>query len=270
MMTPEDHIAIENYLKGSLSDEEKRSFEERLTSDAEFEREYVLEKQLYETLSEEKTNSIDTNDPQLTPYKEALKQKHLQELKKTLSEANSEINSAPVKTRNLWYYTAAAAVTAFIIFQLFFNKDTSNQGLYYAYADIDQLPSFTVRDSQNDFQLKLVEGEKAFDTKDYQQALPIFQNALAIQKNNRLIYIYLGLTQSELELYQEAKETFALLKATESSYHQDIALWYTSLILVKQDSVSKALEGLKVFASQESSSYHFDALELMRDLEENK
>ena len=93
---------------------------------------------------------------------------------------------------------------------------------------------------------------------------------MAFQKNNRLIYIYLGLTQSELELYQEAKETFALLKATESSYHQDIALWYTSLILVKQDSVSKALDRLKVFASEENSSYHFDALELMQDLEENK
>lgn len=269
-MTQEDHILIEKYLRGLLSDQEKLSFEERLKIDAEFEREYSLERQLYETLREGSWSSVSEDDPDLVPYQEALKQERFQELKETLAQVHSEVNPAPAKTRSLWYYLAAASVAAFIVFQLFFNRDTSNQGLYYAYAEIDQLPSFTMRDSDDGLQLKLIEGEQAFDSGNYLKALPIFQNALINQKNNRLIYIYLGLTQSELELYEEAKKTFDQLKATGSSYHADIALWYTSLIHVKQDSVSKAREVLNTFALDENSSYHWETLELIEDLEKNK
>jgi tetratricopeptide (TPR) repeat protein len=268
-MTPEDHIFIENYLRGLLSDEEKRLFEKRLQNDADFRSEYALEKQLYDTLIKKDEFSVEKNDPELTPYKEALKQTHFQELKQTLIKVNSEVNTAPVKTRSLWYYVAAVAVAAFIVFQLFFDTDKSNQGLYYAYAKLNQLPSFTVRDSNDKLQLQLMEGEQAFDQGDYKNALSIFQNALTSQKNNQLIYIYLGLIQSELEQYEDAKETFAQLKATGSSYHNDIALWYTALIHMKQDSVAKALEGFKIFAAQENSSYHWEALELMEDLQEN-
>ena len=268
-MTQEDHILIEKYLKGLLSDKEKLSFEERLKTDTKFSREFSLEKQLYNSLNEESWSSVDKDDPELATYKEALEQERYQKLKETLTEIHSEVDRDPKKIRNLWFYLAAASVLILIGSQLFFNQSLSNQELYDKYVGLDELPSFTVRDSDDEIQQQLSKGEQAFDTGNFQEALPIFESALENQKNNRLLYIYLGLTQTELKLYNEAEITFNNLKET-NGQNADIALWYQSLLYLEQDDVSKALEGLKTIGLDPNNPYHEEALKLMEDLKENE
>ena len=264
-MSLEDNILIEMYLDNSLSDQERKVFEVRLNTDAEFYNEFILEKQLLTTLAYSKEEIQDEREVEIQKYKDALKGEDLKSLSKTLSEIGKEFNSEPKKVKKLWYYVAAASIVALLGFQLFFNTTDSNLDLYYDNVGLTNLPSFATRDASDSIQVKLNNGEQQFKQGNYKESLNILEPLLEVQNNN-LIFIYVGLAQTELNLYQESENTFNTLENSSNNFS---ANWYKALLFIKQEKIDSALEQLNIILEHSNSLYFAKASELSESLKSN-
>lgn len=265
-MKEEDFILIENYLKGTLSKDEEDSFLERLDSDAQFEAEFKLEQQAFNTLSEDQWSFIDNSSSEVQEYKEALQDNDIQELKLTIDRLYSNQKQAHKGiNKNLYYYIVAASVVVFLGFQFFFSQNVSNQELYNSYIGYDSLPSFVTRGSTNETEHQLVQAQHLFEKGEYEASLAIFKPFLESETNNTLLYIYIGIAQTELGLYQEAKATFDQLKNNESTY-DSISYWYTALLYLKQERIDEVKEVLNTIISN-SYYNHEKAQDLLNEIE---
>jgi anti-sigma-K factor RskA len=257
----EDDILIDNYLKGSLTENEQKSFLARLESDYDFNELFELEKQLVDTLDEGNWSFIESENPEVKEYAEMLEDSDFQNLKKTLSHTNSEFNSDMQNgTRKLFYYLAAASVVLFLGFQFFFNQTPSHTELYNEYVALNDLPSLVSRSDDNS---DLIKAQVLFETSNYQEALDLFQTSSPSQ-NSGTILIYKGLSQSQLNKNEEAIVTFNSLVRSDLIDAQK-GNWYTALLFVKLNRVEEAKELLNKIIS-ESLYNHEIAVQLLRDL----
>ena len=263
-MNAKDYIWIERYLDGLLSNEERLAFEKRLTSDVDLHKEFELEKKLRSTLTHTKTDTKDIEDSKIQKYRDALEEGDLKALRKTVLEVNSDFSSEPKKARAVWYFVAAASIAALLIIQLFFQQNVSNIELYYDNVDLQGLPSFTIRNTQNQLESKMIEGEQEFKKGNFQEALNIFNSVPKDTKNNMLLSIYIGVSQIELGLYRQAEDTFDSLLSNEERHDGHIALWYKALLYLKQGDDVKVLEQLKLISQDDNNPYHSKAHDLIR------
>lgn len=261
----EDEILIDNYLKGLLEENELALFSKRLLSDIEFNEKFKLEEQLFNSLNENSWSFVDNKNSEIKAYTKLLKSTDLQNLKKTLAKTNSEFNSQPqkgVKTRRFAYYLVAASVVVFLGFQFFFNRNVSNQELYNNYVALNDLPSFASRDADSN---ELVKAEKLFVNENYEKALTIFKSQLTKSSNKGNIFIYQGLSQTELSKYKEAEKTFDNL-INSNLLDAEKGYWYKALLFIKSDRVEEAKFILKSIISK-SQYNNTKAEELLSDLE---
>ncbi|WP_299114834.1 M48 family metallopeptidase [uncultured Winogradskyella sp.] len=265
-MSIEDNILIEKYLNNLLSDDEKRVFEERLNADIEFYNEFLLEKQLISTLNSKNWKILDDDSKELDKYKNALEEDDLKSLNKTLSEIGNDFTHMSKKRTGLWYYAAAASIVVLLSLQFLFNDSDSNIDLYYDNVGLSDLPSFTTRNTLDSIQLKLGDGELKFKSGNYGEALRILKPLLTEQNTNNLLYIYIGLAQTELGLYQESENTFNTLENSSNNFS---ANWYKALLFIKQEKIDSALEQLDIILEHSNSLYFAKASELSESLKSN-
>lgn len=243
----EDHILIDNYLKGLLSKDEEHSFLERLESDAEFKEQFKLEAQLFNALDEKSWSFIENENAEVKDYKKLLKQDDLQNLKKTLAKTNSEFNTINSKpSRSLFYYLAAASIVIFFGFQFFFNQNISNQELYNDYVALNDLPSFATRGDDTN---NLVKAQNLFENKKYKDALVIFESLENQTENLGALNIYRGIAQTEIGNYNNAENTFNNL-INSNLIDAEKGYWYKALMLVKSDRVEEAKSVLEEIISK--------------------
>ena len=94
-MNLEDDILIEKFLKNELSEEEKQSFLERLSSDTPLKEQVELERQLMNALNEDSWNFLEeTNTSEVDEYEALFKSEETEQLKRAIQEA-SEAHKKP-------------------------------------------------------------------------------------------------------------------------------------------------------------------------------
>ncbi len=82
-MSLEEDILIEKYLKNELSDNEKASFLEKVNTNPEFKAQFILEKQLFESLNEEDWSFIENpNKDEIEQYTAIYKSDDVKKVKK--------------------------------------------------------------------------------------------------------------------------------------------------------------------------------------------
>ncbi|WP_299115437.1 hypothetical protein [uncultured Winogradskyella sp.] len=245
-----DDILIDKYLKGLLSKDEEESFLERLNSDVLFKENFELEKELFNVLNEEEWSYAKNLSEEVHDYKRLLDESDIQDLKRTLDKVNSSQKTVSKRANiKLLYYLAAASIVVFMVFQFFFNQKISNQELYKEYASLSDLPSFTTRNITDSTGAKLVRAEKLFDSKNYKEALAIFKPIIETDQSDIFIFLYAGISQTELEKYAEAETTFNILIDSELS-NANVGYWYKALLFLKQDRVGDASKILKKIVSK--------------------
>ena len=259
----EDDILIDDYLKGLLSKSEEKSFLKRLESDIVFNEKFKLEEQLFHALDEDSWSFATKNAYDLMEYKGLLESDDIKNLKKTLVTTNSKFNlKSNSKTKRLFYYLAAASIVVFLGFQLFFNQKVTNQDLYNNYVNLSELPSFVSRDNTTS---ELFEAQKLFEEKKYKEALEIFKSQTNGIDYNGNILIYIGISQTELDKYQGAEETFNQLIKSDLLDAQK-GYWYKALLYLKQDRVEESKQILDKIISK--NLYNKEkAQDLLKELE---
>lgn len=240
-MNYEDHILIEKYLKNQLSDEESVLFTKRLETDEQFNIEFELERKLFDTLSEDNWSFIEDKGSEYEEYKKLAEENDIKELKETLDVVSVKFKSKSrfsFKTKNILHYLTAASIILFFGYYFFLNNNT-NQDLYDDYMSLDELPSFSFRGEENDVNQKLREAERLFESKKYESVLTTL-NPIMDTKNLELpFYLYVGVSQVELELFNEAENTFEdLIKSDISDSH--VGYWYKALLFVKVNRIEDA------------------------------
>lgn len=232
----EDDILIDNYFKGLLSEDEEKSFMERLSNDASFDEKFRLEEQLINALNEDSWSFVKVTNEEVEAYSDLFKNEELQRLKKTLSETNSKLKAKKKgSTERLFYYLAAACIVVFLMLKLFFNQNVSNQELYNDYIALNDLPSFV---SRSDESSQLVKAQEFFVNKKYAEALLIFESLDDSDDFISKVLIYKGISETELGQYNDAQETFDSL-INSNLFDAQTGYWYKALLFLKQDRVEE-------------------------------
>ncbi|CAL2091290.1 tetratricopeptide repeat protein [Tenacibaculum sp. 190524A05c] len=244
-MNLEDDILIENFLRNELSDEERTSFLERIKSDSEFKKQYLLEKQLFESLNEEDWSFVNTIDSKETDEYEALfKSQEIQNLKQVIKNASTNSKGDRGKViRLLTGIAAAVVIGVFALRPILSPSVLDTNTLYTTYADLNKLPSFAER-SSGDINENLVIAEKLFKEKNYEKAASTFDDILDSDKSVSGAYIYAALAQSQLGNFDKAIEVLNELESSDL-IDSEKAYWYKSLVYIKANKVEQAKKELK-------------------------
>ncbi len=241
------YILFEKYINNELSTDALKSFEDNLLRDDDFKQEFEIYKALESSLSskfehEEAEKSLrDT----LSNLSEKYKSKEKNDLKET-------------RVISLFRYKklmVAASIAVLIGLFVFNNGDP----VYSDFANHQSL-ELTVRGDQSK---ALSEAEKAFNAKNYNEALIQLTALSKSYSNDTEINLYKGICLLELNNYSEAQAIFDSIKQGTSAF-ANTATWYTALTLLKQENFDECKEVLETIPS---SSEHFDqAGKLLRKL----
>ncbi|WP_298760350.1 hypothetical protein [uncultured Psychroserpens sp.] len=264
-MTEEDHILIENYLRGLLSENENKTFLERLESDEEFKECFEFEQQAFSVLNDDEWSFVSQRSSEVKAYKSLLEESDMQDLKKTLNKVKSNYKGASRDSnKTFFYYLAAASILVFLGFQFFLNQSPTNQDLYAKYVNINDLPSFATRGGGDVIAQKLVKAQQLFENENYQESLELFESILKFETANISLYLYTGIAQTELKLYDKASTTFDDL-INNNSIDGSIGHWYKALLFLKQDKIDEAKIILKHIV-RELLYNHTKAKDLLNEL----
>lgn len=246
-MKEEDQILIAKKLRGELLAEEKDTFQQRLATDIEFQKNYHFEKHLIENLNEEDWDmSEDFNQSEIEAYTELYRSRETQELKETLSRVKTRFRSkevTPLRRQKWLWFAAAAAIALLIITSLLINSQKTPKGLYISYFDVNEIPSLNQRSAEEN--LTLSEAQQFFKKGAYEEALSLFKQLEVSGEINRAnLLLYIGVSEMELEKFNEAEETFNTL-INSNLMDASKGYWFKALLYLKMGESEKAKEILE-------------------------
>lgn len=234
-MEERDYILFEEYLSGTLSDNEKKKFEDQLATEKDFNQSFLTYKELSGYLQNKLENEEETN-----AFESNLK-----------SISNNYFDKPAKKSKVIkfrpWQYAVAASVA--ILFGLFvFN--TSSDPIYNDFANYNSI-SLTVRGESDE---SFSKAEKAFNEKDFKNAELYFNQILAVDVANSEIKIYKSVALIETNRFSEADKLLKEISGGTSVFKYK-ALWYLALSKLKQKDynackniLNQIPEGTEVYA----------------------
>jgi tetratricopeptide (TPR) repeat protein len=242
-MNLEEDILIECFLRDELSETEKNDVLERMDSDVVFRQKILLEKQLFEALDDNSWSFAENIDSkEIKEYESLLRGKEATEIKEIISQANTSYQKKSNKKRFKKYLFSSAAVIALLVSLYTFMQESIHPAdLYTSYISSTELPSIINRGNNYN---ELTKGQLLFEAKDYSEAVKIFSNAIEIDSENASSYIYLAVSQMELNQFTESNNTLDLLIKSNLIDAQK-GYWYKSLLYLKSNQIEKSKVTLK-------------------------
>lgn len=241
------YITFDKYLNNELSKKELISFENRLETDAEFQEEFNIYKALESSLTSTYENAA----------AEAKLRNTLIELgEKFIKEEARKKETKVIPLINYRKLMVAASIALLIGFFIFKDGGTP------AYNDFSnhQTLELVVRSDQNEAFSK---AEKAFNSKNYEEALTQLTILSNTHPNDAEIELYKGISQLELNEFKVADTTFDDISKGNSSF-ATTALWYKALSLLKQEKLDECKQVLETIP--ESAEEYEQAQKLLDKL----
>ncbi len=264
-MSTEEDILIQDFIKNKLSEKERNELLQKMEHDESFREKVNFEKQLYLNLNDNEWSlSKDKNHSEVKEYEKLLKDESTLALKNTLHNVNSEYQKTQNKSSKFWLLYASIAVVIFLIGVFIFspNKTIPTNELYVNYLKLSDLPSLVDRGKTD--QILSTEAQKLFEAKQYDKTLDILINNgfEDVQKNKATIYLYIGISQMELNQFSKAEKTFDKL------IHSKLmdapkGTWYKALLYIKQNKIERAKEILSEIAKTPNNYKSKEASELL-------
>ena len=111
----------------------------------------------------------------------------------------------------------------------------------------------------------LARGLKAYGEKDYSAAIAGMETSLKDNPEHAVARFYLGLSQMEEALWDDAEQNFLLVQKARLDYWEE-ATWYLALIYVKNDRPAEAKHALDALIGPGNGRYYEKAKELSSKL----
>lgn len=226
MMDKEEFI--QNYIANRLSEDEKTQFEALLKTDKELQELYETHVTMAAAFKLSKTNEIKQRLQQLDSATETPKTKGF--IQKNLSKI---------------------AIAAVFVLGIFFavNQFTAKEDFFNSYFEVcpnTYLPVTRGTTTQNE----LIEGFRAYESKNYEKAAAIFNDILkeSDDTTTRFYYAMSLLNQKKFDL---ALAELNAIQAIAFDYKVE-SLWYAALIELKNGNEDKAAKHLKAIQNLNS------------------
>ncbi len=240
-MTLEEDILIEKFIKGLLDKKEKELFIEKMKTDDSFRKKVSLEEELINRLNEKSWHFIkNTNSDELKDIELFFKDKTNDNIKESISRASKNYHSKKNKKRFVFYFAASIALLV-SLFYYNLSSGSSPYELYENYIDRENIPSLIDRNDNN----PLSKAETLFNEKKYKEASIIFSKAINSKPTNSSIYLYLAISQIELQQYTLAEQTLNKL-INSNLIDSEKGYWYKSLLFLKLNSIEQSKELLNL------------------------
>ncbi len=256
---------LRRYLDGELSPEELTDFETEIAQSEELQEQVALHRQIDGfndeedwSLYEGDTRAIKDNIPL---FEDAETREFSDKLKDFRSGSNK--TTARPRRKSRWAIAMAVAAGLALILYLTLPKGASMEDLYVEHSTWDELPSLTVKGEAN----AEAEIEQLFLQENYSEVISKI-DALSIydRSSASTFLLYKGVSQLELDLYEDALRTFkALIESDLIDNHK--GYWYSALAHLKKGDKVLAIEALEVVAANENYFRNTEAKELLEDLE---
>lgn len=221
MEASEDYtVLFDQYLKGELTKTEVTEFEDRLGSDEDFMKQFSLHK---ETL-------------------EGIELHFDQELKSKLQAVEYEVSQQPTSSGfGIWWRVAAVISIVLVSILWFYNQqggtDEAFQAFYKPYPNIVNPSSRGLNDESDSW-------SAAYNTGNYMLAMSAIEKELQQKPGNLDLLFYHGQSALATNQLSQASRQFQAVINRDSSRYTGPAIWYLSLIELKQGDIDSAKDYL--------------------------
>ncbi len=246
-----DHT-LDRYLRDEMSDQERRAFEQQLSTD--------------DALTEALALHRDTLEGIRLDGSQALKRR-LQAVEATLaSPAPVEVAEKKTHRRFLttWVAIAASLLTAVLLGYLFIPTASSPQELYVAYHQpFPNLINPAQRSLEANEETVLGRAVRAYDRAQYAEALTLFEQGDA--RSDPGYTFYYGASYLELDQPAQAIPLLERVVQEKTSLFYEPGLWYLALAHLKANDPAAAKPYLQTLAEQQGD-YTEEARELLKEI----
>lgn len=265
--TEEIYDLIERYQAGTLEGEELAGFESDLANDPELRATLALVQDVDAVLEDGEAMAFSQTVSEAADSFFADSQ--AEELQSsTISEESSSRRRFPA-----WLAVAASVALLAVAGYFILNRGGMNASeLFLEHYDLYEAPSAFRGDGNpalGEDSLKTVaytEAFAAYKKGDFELAIPQFEEILAVYPDEKMVHLYLGLSQLELGAVDESILEFSVLADGGYSPFQQSARWYLALAYLKQDNDQAARKWLDVLAGKKGA-YQNPAQKIIEELD---
>ena len=236
---------MDQYLRGKLSDSEKKAFEKRIATEEDLQEEVLIHQQLLTIHNQEKIAFNNSSYQQeLVQMMETLQEEDNTKLSqkiRTIGKNQQQIATHRLRRKKTvnWLYSVAASIVVLISLVFIFNTPKDLPDYYQNYVNWEELPSFTVKGDPEELFEK---GEVFFKNKEYKNAIATLAIIEPEDKWYPFALLYLGASYDQLNENEKAIATFQKLASLTTSEESSKGYWYQLLLYLKTNQKEKALE----------------------------
>ncbi|GJM28252.1 MAG: hypothetical protein DHS20C17_08870 [Cyclobacteriaceae bacterium] len=233
---------IRNYLDGSMSPNEKLSFEEKLSGDEQLAQEVADLKALEDGLHATGAKMLSS------------------EMKQWEAGLNTE-------NHGWMQYFAAAAVVALILMPVIYfvtaQRPTSEELFLANYQPYEEM--ITQRGASDDsLHVYLIDGLEAYNSGAYKKCSELLGSYLKMYPDEHRVALYLAIAQ--LEINQKSLAASNFQRAQQDPVVRQQAQWYQALAYLKFSETTSAIEILKTISNTKGHYRQQEAKRLLKDL----
>jgi tetratricopeptide (TPR) repeat protein len=132
-----------------------------------------------------------------------------------------------------------AVIISFGTYGVFFKKVSGNRIVTQFYKPYDV--TLVNRSENRDINVVLREALMYYQNEEYSEAIPLFQEVLEMNPMNVESNLYTGISQFEIKLYEEAKQSFSRVIEHDDNLYIEQAEWCLGFCYLMLDEKDKAI-----------------------------
>jgi tetratricopeptide (TPR) repeat protein len=238
---------IERYIQGEMNPEEKNWFEKEIEGNLSLKDEINLRKQVNSVLS----------DKDMLDLKMQLDQIH-QEIFEVTEKGKGAIRQI---YRRVYITASALAIFAIAFTAYMSNRNFSNDKLVELYYQPAQTTmNFRSSESTNN---ALAQAMKFYDSKDYLEAIKLFEKILEKDQSQIGVNLYSGISYMEMKQFEKAENSFQKVIDNQPNPFVESANWYIGMCYVMADKREKAASQFEKL-SKVDGFYQKDAKKILK------
>jgi len=265
MKNNNNEININRYINGELKGKDLTAFKALLQQDKTLQKKINLHKDvdaiLYEKMAPVKT--FKKEEAELEPLlaklgDEFILQENQIDKQTTETVTEPQKQAKPGLVKRLFPIVGLAAAAAILLF-LFIPKQQNK-----LFAKHFKLPTLQTKMSPSDDLTTFDKANKAYKSKNYKEAVVLYNQSLKEDLNNPKALLYKGGAELELNKGDAALNTFKQLANSHPKY-ANITNWYIALSHLKKGDQEKAKSTLKLI-TKEDKEYYNKAQQLLKEI----
>ncbi|OUR98136.1 hypothetical protein A9Q86_13835 [Flavobacteriales bacterium 33_180_T64] len=258
---------IMSYLNGDMTSTQKDDFERDCKNDIELNETVNIMKNMTIIYGSEDWYALKNGSDKIKETSLLFNNDDVKQFSNKVRASQERYKSKTLnKTSKVLRYVASIAAIGLLAFFLnyYFNINNTTEDLFSTYYTTQDLPSFTVQNSDINTTAK---AELLFKEEKFHEALELFNS---INENSSMtnpnIILYSAMCNLELEKYDIALNYLEELEHSNTiDFHK--SYWFKSLLYLKQNQNDKAILTLKILSKNKNYFNHDKAIELLKELD---